>query len=73
MSAVPPNAEVNSEAMGCLGDLPVQPCSQKYFCFLLTQITGLFGPSHSSRGALAIVTNVGMGCGGRGCAIDEQR
>jgi len=31
----------------------------------LTQITGLSPPSCSGRGALAIVTNVGMGCGGR--------
>jgi hypothetical protein len=72
MSAVPPNAEVNSEAMGCLGDLPVQPRLQKYFCFLLTQITGLFrAVSSLTEGRIAIVTNVGMGCGGRGCAFDE--
>ena len=31
----------------------------------LTQITGLSPASCSGRGALAIVTNVGMGCGGR--------
>jgi hypothetical protein len=43
MSAVPPNAEVNSEVDGLLDQViwAVQPCFQKYFCFHLTQITGL--------------------------------
>jgi hypothetical protein len=39
---------------------------QKYFCFPETQITSIFLAVLSHRGALAIVTNVGAGCGGRG-------
>jgi hypothetical protein len=27
----------------------------------------------SQKGRIAIVTNVGLGCGGRRCAFDEQR
>jgi hypothetical protein len=30
-------------------------------------------PSCPAEGRLAIVTNVGAGCGGRGCALDEWR
>jgi hypothetical protein len=44
----------------------VQPVLKKYASFLLTQITGLSHASRPTRGTLAIVTNVGMGCGGRG-------
>ena len=42
--------------------LPVQPPSQKYLCFLLTQITSMSlasRPTH--KGRFAIVTNVGLG------------
>jgi hypothetical protein len=38
---------------------PVQPCPQKYSCFISPQITGVWLPSRPERGALAIVTNVG--------------
>ena len=48
---------------------PVQPRSQKHIGFRTTQITSLSPPSRSERGALAIVTNVGMGCGGRGSVV----
>jgi hypothetical protein len=55
-------------------DSPVQPHRKKYFCFLPTQITGLFLAIPAlSEGRIAIVTNVGRGCGGRECAFDEQR
>jgi hypothetical protein len=55
-------------------DSPVQPRQQKYSCSLLTQITGLFTAVPAlSEGRIAIVTDVGRGCGGRGGAIDEQR
>ena len=52
---------------------PVQTPLQKYFCLRLTQITCVFPSSRPERGALAIVTDVGAGSGGRGCAFDEQR
>ena len=46
----------------------VQPLSKKYFCF--TEIKMLLYDLHPvpERGALAIVTNVGAGSGGRGSA-----
>ena len=44
---------------------PVQSHARKYFRLRLTQITGLSVWSRSGRGASAIVTNVGTGCGGR--------
>ena len=53
--------------------LPVQPLLQKYSDFPKTQITFLLPPSRSARGAMAIVTDAGTGCGGRGGAFDEQR
>ena len=57
-----------------LSDSPVQPRQQKYSCSLLTQITGLFlAVPALSEGRIAIVTDVGRRCGGRGCAFDEQR
>jgi hypothetical protein len=45
---------------------PIQLCPQKYLPSRQPQITPITPPSHPSRGALAIVTNVGMRCGGRG-------
>ena len=45
--------------------LAVQSLLQKYFPSQLTQITFKTCPILSRRGALAIVTNVGAGCGGR--------
>ena len=56
-------------------DLPVRlfwltglssPFPKKYSAFPKSQITLYPTPSCSGRGALAIVTNVGTGCGGRG-------
>jgi hypothetical protein len=45
---------------------PVQPLLQKYSAFPKSQIS-LYQPRPApERGALAIVTNVGAGCGGRG-------
>jgi hypothetical protein len=43
------------------------PC-RKYFCFSEIQIKLYDLPSRPERGALAIVTNVGAGSGGRGSA-----
>ena len=40
---------------------PVQPRTQKYFCFSEMQISLCGLPSRPERGALAIVTNVGRG------------
>jgi hypothetical protein len=52
----------------------VQPLLQKYFVLRLTQISCLFRISRAlEEGRFAIVTNVGAGSGGRGCAFDEQR
>src|SRR5450432_3998094 len=47
---------------GQISASPVQPPSQKYFCFQLTQITSLSAaiPAHT-RGRFAIVTDVGLG------------
>ena len=46
----------------------VQPLTQKYFCFSEMKIGLYDSPSRPARGALAIVTNVGAGSGGRGSA-----
>jgi hypothetical protein len=46
----------------------VQPLSKKYFGFSELQIKLYDLPSRPERGALAIVTNVGAGSGGRGSA-----
>jgi hypothetical protein len=53
--------------------LPVQPLLQKYSCSFLTQITGLFLAIPSQTRAARDRHERGAGCGGRGCAIDEQR
>jgi hypothetical protein len=45
---------------------PVQSCQQKYSASSTPQISDKTTPSRPGRGALAIVTNVGAGCGGRG-------
>jgi hypothetical protein len=48
-------------------DLPVQPHLQKYFGSVFTQITSIpAAVSSLNKGRFAIVTDVGMGCGGRG-------
>src|ERR1700730_7011624 len=52
---------------------PVQSGLQKYFASPPAQIKSISPAVLSLRGALAIVTNVGTGCGGRGCALDEWR
>src|SRR6185437_1262150 len=55
------------------GDLAVQPPSQKYSSSLFTQITCISHPIPAhTEGRFAIVTNVGQGCDGRGCATDER-
>jgi hypothetical protein len=48
---------------------PVQSHLQKYFASRLTQIRSISSAVLSLRGALAIVTNVGAGCGGRGSVL----
>src|SRR5260370_41168760 len=50
---------------------PVQFSLQKYFCFSEIEISLCDLPSRPERGALAIVTNVGAGCGGRGSVARE--
>jgi hypothetical protein len=44
----------------------VQPLLKKYSAFAVGQIISTTPAILSRRGALAIVTNVGTGCGGRG-------
>jgi len=51
----------------------VQSSLQKYFGFSEMQIRLHDLPSRPERGALAIVTNVGAGSGGRGIARTQQR
>src|ERR1700761_9065664 len=51
----------------------VQPCAEKYCASIPGQIICLWRHPVPERGALAIVTNVGTGCDGRGCAFDERR
>jgi hypothetical protein len=46
--------------------LPVQPRTKKYSILLVGQIIGIIGASCPAGGALAVVTDVGTGCGGRG-------
>jgi hypothetical protein len=52
---------------------PVQSLSKKYFCFLPSQITGLFPavPSHF-EGRLAIVTDAGRDAVDAGGADNER-
>src|ERR1700748_1853116 len=52
----------------------VQPCSQKYSCSHLAQITST-SPAVPvlSEGRIAIVTDVGLGCDGCGRVCDEAR
>jgi hypothetical protein len=50
----------------------VKPVVRKYSASAVGQITGRSSPHPvPRRGALAIVTNVGMGCGGRGSVRRE--
>ena len=51
---------------GQITEKSVQPLLQKYSAFAVGQITSRTRAVLSPRGALAIVTNVGTGCGGRG-------
>ncbi len=48
---------------------PVQPRPQKQFASPRSQITCVLRPSRLERRALAIVTNVGAGSGGRGSIV----
>jgi hypothetical protein len=60
---------------GCrqFGDLGVQPDFQKYFHFHSTQITAIsHAVSSLNEGRIAIVTDVGMGCGGRGSVVAQE-
>ena len=52
----------------------VQSPSQKYFPFS-SDPNHFYIPRHPGplEGRFAIVTNVGQGCGGRGCALGERR
>jgi hypothetical protein len=52
----------------------VQSPSQKYFLFS-SDPNHFYIPRHPGplEGRFAIVTNVGQGCGGRGCALGERR
>jgi hypothetical protein len=60
--------------MGQITRYCVQPLLQKYFDLRSTQITCVLSPSRAlEEGRIAIVTDVGAGCGGRKDAIDEQR
>src|ERR1700733_425632 len=49
----------------------VQSSLKKYSGFPKPQITGIIHASRPTEGRFAIVTDVGTGCGGRGCAFDE--
>jgi hypothetical protein len=66
---------MRAKPCGCgpIVDLPVQPLLQKYFGFLLTQITGLSSSSRPKRGAFRDRHEREAGCGGRFDAGDEQR
>jgi hypothetical protein len=73
-SAAERGSKFGRERFARSGDLPVQPYLQKYFCFLLTQITFLFHAVPALiKGRIAIVTNVGQGCGGRECVVARER
>ena len=52
--------------------LAVQSRLKKYSATRLKQISNTSAPSCPARGALAIVTDVGTGCDGRGRAADER-
>jgi hypothetical protein len=47
-------------------EIKVKPWNQKYFAFAVGQIKTRTAAVLFRGGASAIVTNVGMGCGGRG-------
>ena len=60
-------AHVLIAADGQISDLPVNSFYGKYSCFQLTQISCRNSTVSSlNEGRIAIVTDVGMGCGGRG-------
>jgi hypothetical protein len=74
--------ELTSGAVGRYGDLPgagkspiwlSSPSAKNIFISFQPKSPAYFGCLIPHEGALAIVTNVGMGCGGRGRAFDEQR
>jgi hypothetical protein len=48
------------------GEIAVQTFAKKDSILLVGQIIGIIGASCPAGGALAIVTDVGTGCGGRG-------
>ena len=51
------------------GQITVQPRVEKYSAFATAKITSISpGYPVSKEGRIAIVTDVGMGCGGRGSA-----
>jgi hypothetical protein len=47
----------------------VHPGLKIFFALPRTQITGVLRPSRPARGASAVVTDVGAGCGGRGSVV----
>ena len=53
--------------------LPVQSPLQKYFPFPVRQIRGIGSRVLSRKRGVAQRHQRGAGCGGRGCAFDEQR
>ena len=73
MSRCWPRSRPDGQITSRFSRLAVKSPSQKYSDFQKPQIRLQDCPSCSARGALAIVTNVGAGCGGRGCALDERR
>ena len=62
---IPANGAIMPD--GQISDSPVQPSFEIFIAFLVGQISSI-SSRHPvpRRGALAIVTNVGTGCGGRG-------
>jgi len=61
------NTSLPDRQITCVPNFLVQPSREKYSASLTTQITLIVPSSHPRHeGRIAIVTDVGMGCGGRG-------
>jgi hypothetical protein len=64
--------QINLGARRANHQIPVQPHLQKYFCFILTQISSLSRTVPSHRGALRNVINAERDAVDAGGMLDES-
>src|ERR1700704_832214 len=68
VKSIPPICPTGKSA-----NCPSSPLCKNILLRHLVETDLLIPPSRPTRGALAIVTNVGMGCGGRGSVLRVKR